>query len=370
MRILYFTRDYTPHDHRFLSSLAQSEHEVYYLRLERSHTQLEDRPLPTNVNIVRWAGGRSPAKLSNSLHLFLSLRKVLRQIKPDVLHAGPIHTVALLAALSGFQPLVSMSWGSDLLRDANKNRIYRWVTRLVLNRSTVLIGDCDAVRAKAIAFGFPNARIVTFPWGINLQNFTPGDDGELRKRAGWEGNFVLLHTRSWEEIYGVEVLARAFISAATQKPELRLFMLGGGSLAAKLRGMFERAGVSDKISFPGQIPYQDLPSYYRAADIYVSASHSDGSSVSLMEALASGLPALVSDIPGNREWVIPQKNGDYFLDGDAVSLTQVILGFVENRDKITKQGASARKLAERRADWTENFPILLKSYEMALEKAH
>ncbi len=60
MRVLYFTRDYTPHDHRFLSALAGTPHQIYYLRLERSPRQLEDRPLPPEVEQVHWLGGQKP----------------------------------------------------------------------------------------------------------------------------------------------------------------------------------------------------------------------------------------------------------------------------------------------------------------------
>ncbi len=59
MRVLYFSLDYTPHDHRFLAALAETEHEVYYLRLQRGPRQTEDRPLPPEVYIVQWAGGRT-----------------------------------------------------------------------------------------------------------------------------------------------------------------------------------------------------------------------------------------------------------------------------------------------------------------------
>ncbi len=57
MRVLYFTRDYTPHDYRFLSSLARTGHQVFSLRLERRGVQLEDRPLPPDVEQLAWAGG-------------------------------------------------------------------------------------------------------------------------------------------------------------------------------------------------------------------------------------------------------------------------------------------------------------------------
>ena len=118
MRVLYFTRDYTPHDYRFLSSLAESGQEVFFLRLERRGRQLEDRPLPPSVTQVPWRGGQAPFRWRDLPALLPALRGVLAQVRPDVLHAGPIPTVGFLAALSGFRPLVSMSWGSDLLKEA------------------------------------------------------------------------------------------------------------------------------------------------------------------------------------------------------------------------------------------------------------
>lgn len=368
MRILYFTRDYTPHDHRFLAALANTDHEIYYLRLERRGHQLEDRMLPAGVKRVNWAGGQKPARSRDYPKLLFSLKRVLRQIKPDVIHAGPVQTVALLAAMSGFHPFVTMSWGSDLLLDADKNSYKRWATRYALKRTDVLVGDCDAVKQKAIAFGFPGERIVTFPWGVDLKHFSPGDDGGIRARAGWEDAFVILHTRSWEPVYGVDVFAKAFVIAAQQSPELRLFLLGNGSLAGTIRRIFMSGGVLDRVHFSGQVKQTDLPKYYRAADLYVSASHSDGSSVSLMEALACGLPALVSDIPGNREWIVPGEHGWQFPDGDSDGLAKQILPAVDQRDMLSEIGNNSRKLAEERANWPMNFKKLLEAYDMALTR--
>ncbi len=119
MRLLYFSRDYTTHDHRFLTALSKTEHKVFFLRLEGGGAVLEDRPLPPQVEQVEWAGGKKPAHLANGLHLLNDLRRVIRLVKPDMIHAGPVQRSAFLAALAGFHPLVSMSWGYDLLHDAN-----------------------------------------------------------------------------------------------------------------------------------------------------------------------------------------------------------------------------------------------------------
>jgi hypothetical protein len=103
-----------------------------------------------------------------------------------------------------------MSWGYDLLVDAHKSKFWSWATRYALKRSSVMVGDCQIVRQTAVSFGMPEDRIITFPWGVDLQHFSPGAEEtqdppqELRSRLGWRENaFILLSTRSWELIYGL-----------------------------------------------------------------------------------------------------------------------------------------------------------------------
>jgi glycosyltransferase involved in cell wall biosynthesis len=86
-----------------------------------------------------------------------------------------------------------------------------------------------------------------------------------------------------------------------------------------------------------------------------------------MEALASGLPALVSDIPGNKEWITPGCEGWLFGDGDVEGLVHGILQAYEQRQKLAEMGRAARILAEQRADWRKNFQVLLKAYQMAID---
>ena len=364
MKVLYFSRDYTPHDHRFLSSLAESGHQVYFLRLERRGHRQEDRMLPPQVSEVSWAGGKAPYDPRDNRKLLRSLYQVIEEVAPDVTHAGPVQTAAWLAAHIGCQPLVTMSWGSDLLKDAESSPKMVRLTEETLHNTDVLVGDCDAVRQKAISFGFPDERIVTFPWGVDLTRFAPADgESELRERAGWQDNFVLLHLRSWEPVYGVDVLARAFVQAAGQRPNLRMFLLGNGSLAPEIRRIL--MPVMDKVQFSGQVSQEKLPAYYHAADLYLSASHSDGSSVSLMEALASGLPVLVSDIPGNLEWIEEGAQGWLFPDGDADALAARLVQAVDLGSEIKTVGQQARALAEKRANWPHNFQRLLDAYTLA-----
>ena len=364
-RILYFSRDYTTHDHRFLTALAETGQEVFFLRLEDRGRALESRPVPAQVRQVRWSGGRAPFTWAALPRLLADLKRVLREVQPDLVHAGPLQSAAFLAALAGFRPLVSVSWGYDLIFDARKNALYRALTRFTLRRSAVMVGDSAVVRGLARGYGMPDGRIVTFPWGVDLEHFRPAE-GSPGPGASEGAPFTLLSTRGWEPIYGVELIARAFVGAARQKPELRLVMLGGGSLAPRLHEIFERGGVRERVLFPGQVSQADLPRFYRSADLYLSASHSDGASISLLEALACGRPVLVSDIPGNREWVAPGVQGWWFPDGDARALEAGLLQAVEARAHLPEMGCAARRLAEERADWKKNFLELLRAYALAL----
>jgi len=370
VKLLYFSRDYTTHDHRFLSALAKTEHKVFFLRLERRGHQLEDRSLPPEIEQIRWAGGQAPARFKDGPRLLSDLRRVIREVQPDLIQAGPLQRSAFLVALTGFRrgrksiPLLSMSWGYDLIFDADKNAFWRWATRYTLKRSVMMLGDCHTIRQLAVSHGMPDERIVTFPWGVDLKQFRPQEHSDQGKQS-----FTLLSTRGWEPIYGVDVIARAFVQAAHQAPNLRLVMLGNGSQASLLRQIFLNAGTTQQVVFPGQVSQTDLPHYYQSADLYMSASHSDGTSISLLEAMACGVPALVSDIPGNQEWVTHGENGWIFPDGDAQALTETILQAVENRSHLHNMGAIARELTEQRADWTKNFQKLLQTYGKVINMA-
>jgi glycosyltransferase involved in cell wall biosynthesis len=162
-------------------------------------------------------------------------------------------------------------------------------------------------------------------------------------------------------------VAKAFIRAAKQNTNIRLLMLGTGSLAPNVRRLFKRAAFTKLVYFPGQVGYDKLPEYFRAADVYLSASHSDGSSVSLVEAMASGLPAIVSDIPSNREWV-NSKNGWLFPVKKHRELTELILK-ASHSVGIERLGKHSRRIATKKANWNRNKKVLLNAYKHALQVA-
>lgn len=383
MRVLYFSSSYGPHDHRFLAALAQTEHEVFYLRLGAEVPALERRPVPARIEQVRWTGARGAFRWRDAPSLRRDLQGVVRRIQPDLVHAGPVQTCGFLSVLTGFRPVLTMSWGFDLMQDADRNAWWRWVTAFTLRRSTFFVSDARVTRDRAVAFGMRQDRTLVFPWGIDLAAFAPRKSPTrssarriarpersrlttVRSRLQGGDGLVLFCNRSWEPRYGVDVLARAFAAAVHKNPQIRLILVGTGSQAARIRSILGETEVSSRVLFVGQLPYVELPRWYRTADVFVSPSHIDGSSVSLMEALACGVPALVSDIPANLEWVQDGINGWLFRDGDFADLENRILALAARRGSFARERRAARVTAEHRADWRENFGILLEAYERAV----
>jgi glycosyltransferase involved in cell wall biosynthesis len=367
MRILYFTERDSPHDQRFLRALAGTSHQVFALRQvpEKAET-------PAGIISVAWPAGQAdwshwPGWMDGKQQLSV----ILKEINPDLVHAGPVQGPALLTALVGFHPLVTMSWGSDLLYHAQRSPWKRLATTYTLARTDVFFGDCQTVAHAAIRYGMAPENIMLFPWGVDLNHFSPENDqrtiDNLRSELGWEDKFVILCNRSWAPIYGVDVLAKAFVRAVETDNRLRLLLVGDGPEAGYIQQILEP--VKHLVHYPGRLPNESLPGMYRTADLFVSPSHCDGSSISLLEAMACGCPVLVSDIPSNLEWVKPQVVGDIFMDGDVDHLQDKLLTMAADPN-LYRYGQQARKLAEKRANWKENFQKLLAGYDLAINQDH
>jgi len=363
LKVIYFSLGYSPHDHRFLKAISANGHESFFVQLEGNQRQVEDRPIPEHVQQVIWKGGREPFRWSKLPALVLDFRRLVQELKPDLIHAGPIQTCAWIAILSGFRPVLSMSWGFDLMDDVHKGWLWEFATRYTLKRSTFFASDAHVTRDKAVAYGMDPNKTIVFPWGVDLEHFNVS----TFERSNVE-TFTLFCNRSWEQRYGVDVLARAFVKVAQQREDVELVLLNGGSQGNVIRSILQRGDILDRVTFGGQVSQTDLPRWYHMADLYISPSHVDGSSVSLMEALACGIPCLVSDIPANKEWIVEGENGWLFRDGSVDDLANRILAAMNQPDNLPRIGEAGRRSAERRADWKKNAEELMNVYRSLVDK--
>lgn len=363
MRVLFVSRGYTTHDRRFLGTISDGGHEALFLRLEPDHVH-DTRELPAGVREIEW-DVETVSRPADARAAVSAFEHVVETYLPDLVQAGPIPTGAYLAALAGARPLVAMSWGSDVLVDAARDDEWRAASAYAVQHADLLVCDSVVVEDRLLELARPSRPdVLRFPWGIDVGAFMPGPTTlPLRSRDGWRDATVVLSTRSWEPLYGTLTLIDAFRRARQRVPRLKLMLLGGGSLSSEVDTYIGAHGLGDAVERCGLVRYESLPDIFRAADVYLSCSLTDGTSISLLEALATGIPAVVSDIPGNREWVQPGENGWLAPPGDAAAFADALVAAATlPEDLRSRMAAANRKVAMERADWAASAKRMLDAY--------
>ena len=365
MKVLYFSDNTSGHNQRFLEKLSQTELDVWFL--DPTSNRPADGWLPPGIHWVQ-PRQKLPRKAEPSAFAgFLpEFQRILAEIQPHLVHAGPIQTAGHVTALSGFHPWLLTSWGSDMLFHAEQNSEWKQATQIALSGADGFFCDCDAVRTRAKQWvDLPDSHIVQLPWGIRKGLFAPVGTLPSEKEFQREpGTHVLLCTRSWEPLYGIDTLLEAFREAYAADSSLRLLLLGSGSKAGQVREFIDVHGLRRVVRTLGPFGKDDMPKWFRTADTYVSCTRSDGTSLSLLEAMASGLPVVVTDIPSNREWVTPEQNGWLATSGSAAEFADRFLRAARLGTEQRKEfSARNKRIVEERADWDRNFPKLLEMYE-------
>jgi L-malate glycosyltransferase len=366
VKILYFSQDYTTHDYRFLEKISRSSYEVYYLRLETNPNPYEKRALPEKVKVVNWRGNSSfKLGLLGKINLFYDFRKIINEINPDIIHAGPIQSCGFYTALASFHPFLLMSWGSDIMVVPDRNLFNKLITKYTIKKADNMVCDCLSVKDKIIhLFSYPDKKIAVFPWGIDLDKFHPRRSRlNIREKLDWFNNKIIISTRSFEQIYGTMTFFNAAKAVLDKESNVRFIVLGAGSLEGKIQRFIEYHHITHAFHIPGRIQYDFLPDYFNEGDVYVSCSLSDGTSVSLLEAMACRLPVVVSDLPANREWVIPKVNGWLCKPGDDCSFSSALLEAVESSLDTQRIGQNNYNLAQQKANWEQNSDILFNIYD-------
>ncbi|MEO8512347.1 MAG: glycosyltransferase family 4 protein [Ignavibacteria bacterium] len=363
MKVLYVSSNGGIHDYRFLSKLV-IDHEVLFLHYAAGEIIDEIDSLDHLQIISKKPAFRSMPLVSESGHF----KKVLREFKPDIVHSGYVWQVGILAANSGFHPHLSMPWGSDILLEPDKSFILKKMVSRVMKHCDHVQCDAEFVKQKIIGdYGLPEDMITVFPWGIDLGQFKKLNKKEARKSLNLgEDKFIIIFNRHFEPVYGADNLLEAFRKFSQGKNDVLMLMLSEGSGKIDALKYITGHGLDEKIQVIGKVPNSELPVLLNAADVYVSPSLSDGTSLSLLEAMACGTGLIVTDVPAIKEWVT-EDNGLMVKRGDTPELTDAMEKYYGNRSLIEEHGSRNITIAAQRADWDKNYLKLNEIYHNMLK---
>jgi glycosyltransferase involved in cell wall biosynthesis len=290
-------------------------------------------------------------------------KKIYEDFKPDITHTGYVWQVGILASNIDVHPHLSMVWGSDILTEPDKRWFYKILVKKVLLQADHIQCDAEVVKKKIISDYLIKAeKITVFPWGIDLNIFKPLNKSGCRNNLKLDQNkFIIIYNRFLEPIYGVMDLLEGFKRFCTNKNDVSLIMLSDGSLKKQVIRFISDNNLESKIHLNGRVNNSELPIFLNASDIYISTSQSDGSSLSMLEAMACGTPMVLTDMPAIREWV--SENDAILIPRNNPELVNSALEkYYNDRQLMKEYGQISMKIASERANWDLNYAKLTEIY--------
>lgn len=297
-----------------------------------------------------------PLSLTGFPRYCWSLRRLVRGFKPDIIHAHQLGAHALYAWFCGITPLVITAWGSDVLVKPKHSWLIRRLVKFLIPKAALLTSDSAQINNQLIAYGAKPGQILTLLFGLNQQRYQ-----ELALATKDATRVIICSPRLHEPIYNIEEIIKAFCQLHLEQPQLELWLLGSGSLTAKLQQIVTDSALSASIRFWGRVTPTEFSKYLAASHLMVSIPKSDGTPVSLLEAMAAGCLPVLADLPVYHDWITDGVNG-LFVKTDFSDLTNVLRrGIYDHR--LRQQAALInRRLIQERAIWEEQFYPMLQYY--------
>lgn len=287
-------------------------------------------------------------------------RALIRQSPDAVIHThnAMAHYYAVLASLG--LPVKCRINTRHGMGGRTRSGRQEWLYRQSLRGTDYAVAVCEAARQRFAADGMrPRRALLAVPNGIRLERFRPADDvarQSLVAELGLPtGSRIIGTVGRLQPVKDHALLLRAFAKVRVQVPEAALVIVGDGPLRAALEAQAEQAGLSDAVRFMGD--RHDVPRLLTGMEVFALTSTSEGYSVALLEACASSLPIVATDVGGNREIVRHGINGRLVPSGDTAAIATALIALLRGGEQAAAMGragyawaqaeASFRTMAER-----------------------
>lgn len=272
-------------------------------------------------------------------------RRLVSQHRYDVSFAFagvPAGAISYLLRLTHGLPYVLSLQGPDVPGfEARYHYLYPVLTPLI-KRIWRGAGAVTAISAEQVAMArrtMDDLELVTIPNGVDTTAFAPADDRLQR-------TFTIVCVARLIERKGQHHLLQAFahLRAVCGEP-VKLVFVGTGDAEPQLRELANRLNVADAVTFKGFVPREQMPPVYRESDVFVLPSQQEGMSIALLEAMASGLPVIVTDTGGTTELVTEGQNGEIVAWADVQALTRALHSLMNAGERCRRMGEESRRRA-------------------------
>lgn len=358
MRVALLAAASSVHTMRWVNGLAGRGLDVHLMSVHEPLKGIDPR---VRIHRLGWS---APA---GYLLAGPTLRRLLREIAPDVLNAHYATGYGTLACASRFEPLLLSVWGSDVYDFPSNTPLHRMLVQANLRAATAIASTSHCM-ARQVASLDPKLRVFITPFGVDEKMFTPAPSGR-------ESESIVVGTvKTMSRKYGIDVLIDAFAQATSgggdAAARLRLEITGGGPDEASLRRRVERLGISDRVIFHGAVAHQDVPRMLHRIDIFAALSRDDSESfgVAAVEAAACGKPVVVSDVEGLAEvtpdgvtgFVVPREN--------PTAAAQAMLQLASDPALRAAMGRAGREHVLEHYTWERSLECMIDAYRAVVEQ--
>jgi glycosyltransferase involved in cell wall biosynthesis len=272
------------------------------------------------------------------------LSEIIRERRPHILHThnlGPL-IYAALATWGGWKTPILHGEHAQLATDELTFRRL-WQRRILFHCTRRVHTVSQSLKQDLIAAGLPGARIEVLLNGVDTARFVPGDRMEARKIAGLPPDaFVFGMVGRFGPFKRHDLMIDAFEQLAPGQPHAHLLIVGGGGPEEeRIRVRAAASAVAERIHLIGY--QQDTAPFYRAMDMLVVPSTNEGLSNAVLEAMASGVPALCHAACGNAELIQHAVDGWITEIESANQLSQLLAHLAQQPFQVAAAGRAARK---------------------------
>lgn len=242
-------------------------------------------------------GLKNPLMIMKSIK---ALRKIIRDYSPDVIHVHQANSYGYITSMAnkGKVPQVLTIWGSDVLLLPQTSSFHKYLVKKSLRASDKITADAGFIE-DVVKKLIGSADFTTANFGINLPDITVDIDKKEK---------LIYSNRLHDSLYNINQIIDGFAEFNGNHPDWKLIIAGRGPLTEALKEQAKKL-PDDSYEFIGFVDYETNMAYYQKSTLYVSIPSSDGTSVSLLEAMACGAIPILSDLPANNEWVKSGNNG-------------------------------------------------------------
>jgi len=361
-RILFLSDVDSSHTRKWAISLATRGYEVGIFSLRKS--ELQWWTTYPNIHVFD-EHGFSTATFQGGLvgklkyvKLLPYLKKIITSFQPHLVHAHYATSYGLLGALSRFRPFVISVWGSDIYDFASRSFLHKKMIQFNLNRATAVFSTSHAM-AREISKYYSGSVAVT-PFGVDTSLFSPGVSASIR----YPNEIIIGTVKSLEPAYGIDTLIHAFAQVRERFPgNVRLIIGGDGSQRKQLEQLTQDLKCAAVVTFLGQINHHQVPDCHRGFDVFVALSREESFGVALVEAMACGKPAVVSDAVGFQEVAVNDVTALVVPKNEPGKAADAILHLLNNPELRKQMGDAARQRVLENYDWEKNLDAVESLYD-------